>query len=318
MTHDSHSEHDRRWSTPFEEIERAEWAALAPSTPLELGEADLERLRSAGDPIDLNEVRDVYGPLTHMLNMHVENARTLHRDTSRFFGYDTEPTPFIIGIAGSVAVGKSTTARLIRELMSRFPSTPRVDLVPTDGFLLPNAELERRGLMLRKGFPESYDRRALLRFLTEIKSGSPEVRAPFYSHRVYDIVPDADVVVRRPDVLILEGLNVLQPPAEGHSLAVSDMFDFSIYVDARDSDIESWYLNRFLAFQKSAHTDPNSFYYQFANLTHEQAVQFATQVWRDTNWTNLVENIKPTRPRARLILRKGSDHSISKVLLRKI
>ena len=204
------------------------------------------QLRGLGDPLDMREVEEVYLPLSRLLNLYVGGAKQLHRVTSDFLGERAASTPFVIGVAGSVAVGKSTIARLLRELLSRWDDTPRVELVTTDGFLLPNAELERRGLMERKGFPESYDRRALLRFVTEVKSGAAEVRAPFYSHLSYDIVPDAEIVVRRPDVLIVEGLNVLQPAGGGNRLAVSDLFDFSVYVDARTRDIARWYEERFL------------------------------------------------------------------------
>ena len=220
-------------SSPFVELDRADWAALAQSTPLPLSETELVQLRGLGEPLDLSEVTDVYLPLSRLLNLYVAGAKRLHRATSDFLGDRAESTPFVIGVAGSVAVGKSTIARLLRELLARWEDTPRVELVTTDGFLLPNAELERRGLMSRKGFPESYDRRALLRFVSEVKAGTAEVRAPFYSHLSYDIVPDAQITVRRPDVLIVEGLNVLQPPGPGHRLAVSDLFDFTIYVDAR-------------------------------------------------------------------------------------
>ena len=305
-------------STPFVEIERAEWAALAPTTPLTLDETDVVRLRSLGDPIDLDEVREVYVPLSRLLNLHVANARTLHRATSSFLGERAAPTPFIIGVAGSVAVGKSTVSRLLRELLRRWEDTPRVELITTDGFLWPNAELQRRGIMHRKGFPESYDRRSLLRFLTAVKSGASEVRAPFYSHLTYDIVPDAEIVVHHPDVLIVEGLNVLQQPAPGRSLAVSDLFDYSIYVDARTQDIARWYEERFLSLHRGAFTNPNSYFRKYAELSVEEATAEGRRIWASINEPNLEENIRPTRSRARLILRKGPDHAVSKILLRKI
>ncbi len=223
----------------------------------------------------------------------------------------------MIGVAGSVAVGKSTVARLLRELTKRWPDTPRVELVTTDGFLYPNAELERRGIMDRKGFPESYDRRALLRFVSQVKSGAAEVRAPFYSHLVYDIVPGAEIVVRQPDVLIVEGLNVLAPPVHGR-LALSDLFDFTIYVDAKTKDIESWYVDRFLALQEEAFSSPDSFFHRFASLSREDAVRTATEVWRAINEPNLLENVLPTRSRATLVLKKGANHKVNSVLLRKI
>lgn len=305
-------------STPFVEIERADWAALAPTTPLTLDEADVIRLRGTGDPIDIDEVRQVYVPLSRLINLHVANARALHRATSSFLGDRAATTPFVIGVAGSVAVGKSTVARLLRELLRRWEDTPRVELVTTDGFLYPNHELERRGIMDRKGFPESYDQRALLRFVTRVKSGTPEVRAPFYSHTVYDIVPDAETIIHSPDILIVEGLNVLQPPNGRHRLAISDMFDFSIYVDARTRDIARWYEERFLSWQKQSFTKPNAYFHRYATLSEEEARETARGIWESINGPNLEQNIRATRSRARLILRKDSDHSIDRVLLRKI
>jgi len=304
-------------STPFVEIDRAEWAALAPSTPLPLGAGEVERLRGVGDALDLAEVAEVYVPLSRLINLYVAGAMSTGAATREFLGQPAMRTPFVIGIAGSVAVGKSTTARLLRELLSRWPDTPHVELVTTDGFLLPNAELERRGLMQRKGFPESYDRRALLRFVSEVKSGVPEVRAPIYSHLVYDVVPDETVVVRRPDVLIVEGLNVLQPPTSGR-LAVSDLFDFTIYVDARTSDIEDWYIERFLRLQRGAFSDPSSYFHRYASLSESEAISRARGIWDEINGPNLEQNILPTRARASLVLRKGSDHTVSSVLLRKV
>lgn len=304
-------------TTPFYEIAREEWAALAPTSSLSLSDADLARLCGLGDRLDQNEVSEVYVPLSRLLNLHATNARALRHSVNGFLGERSETTPFVIGVAGSVAVGKSTVARLLRELLSRWEDTPRVELVTTDGFLHPNRVLERRGIMTRKGFPESYDQRALLRFITRVKSGVSQVRAPFYSHLSYDIVPDAEIVVNRPDILIVEGLNVLQPP-RGQRLAVSDMFDFSIYVDARGSDIEQWYIDRFLGLQRSAFTNPRSYFHRYASLSVEEAREVATGIWERTNAPNLRENILPTRSRAKLVLRKSANHSVHEVLLRKI
>ena len=304
--------------SPFLEIERAEWAALAPTMQAPLTQTEIVSLRGLGDQLDLDEVSQVHLPLSRLLNLYVAGARRLHEDTTGFLGRQAQGTPFVIGVAGSVAVGKSTIARLLRELLSRWEDTPRVELVTTDGFLYPNAELERRGLMERKGFPESYDRRALLRFVSRIKSGDPEVRSKFYSHLRYDIVPKAEIIVRRPDVLIVEGLNVLQPPAPGHSIAVSDLFDFTIYVDARTPDIQRWYEERFLRLHRGAFTDPNSYFHRFAALSEDEARQRAREIWKSINEPNLVQNILPTRPRASLVLRKGADHAVSSVLLRKL
>jgi len=304
-------------STPFVEIPRAEWAALAPNAPMQLTEDDVEHLRGLGDPLALREVAEVYVPLSRLLNLSVQGARGTRRAMSEFLRHDIEPTPFVIGVAGSVAVGKSTTARLLRELLARFPDTPRVELVTTDGFLLPNAELERRGILQRKGFPESYDRRALLRFVSAVKSGAAEVTAPVYSHLVYDIVAGEQIVVRRPDILIVEGLNVLQPALNGR-LAVSDLFDFTIYVDARTADIERWYVERFLRLQRGAFADPDSYFHRYADLTEDEAVARARAIWAEINGPNLEQNVLPTRARASLVLRKSADHTVSTVLLRKL
>jgi len=285
---------------------------------LPLTPAEIVGLRGLGDRLDLHEVTEVYLPLSKLLNLYAAGAKQLHRATSDFLGQKSSSTPFVIGVAGSVAVGKSTIARLLRELLARWEDTPRVELVTTDGFLLPNAELQRRGLMDRKGFPESYDRRALLRFVSKIKSGVEEVRAPFYSHLSYDIVGDAEIVVRRPDVLIVEGLNVLQPPIGGRGLAVSDLFDFTIYVDARTSDVATWYEERFLKLQRGAFANPQSFFHRYASLSEEEAREKARDIWSRINEPNLVQNVLPTRSRADLVLRKGGDHKVSSVLLRKL
>ncbi|THG29744.1 type I pantothenate kinase [Naasia lichenicola] len=304
-------------ATPFVEIDRARWSELAPTASLPLTDADIIRLRGLGEPLDADEVADVYVPLSRLLNLYATGTRALQESTSAFLQQSTPRVPFVIGIAGSVAVGKSTVARLLRELLSRWAGTPRVELVTTDGFLMPNSELERRGLMERKGFPESYDRRALLRFLMHVKSGVDEVRAPFYSHLSYDIVRDAQIVVRQPDVLIVEGLNVLQPPARGR-LAVSDLFDVGIYVDARTSDIAHWYEERFLRLQRGAFADPKSYFHRYASLSEDGARARAAGIWKAINEPNLVENILPTRSRATLVLRKDHDHSVKSVLIRKL
>lgn len=304
--------------SPYREIDRADWARLAADLDQPLSETEVVELRGLGDRLSLDEVREVYLPLSRLLSLYATTTKRLGAATSQFLQEDDSTTPFVVGVAGSVAVGKSTIARLLRELMSRWPGTPRVELVTTDGFLYPNAELERRGLMERKGFPESYDRRALLEFLTEVKSGAPEVRAPFYSHMRYDIVPDATVVVRRPDVVIVEGLNVLQPPPAPNDVAVSDLFDFSIYVDAEPSDVGKWYVDRFLALRKGAFSNPSSYFNVFAHLTDEEAVTTALGYWNDINMPNLIENVMPTKHRATLVLNKGVDHKVESVLLRKL
>ncbi len=308
--------------TPYVDLDREQWSRLSASTPLPLTDADIDALRGLGDPIDLAEVDAVYRPLSRLLALYVEATGQLHSASSTFLGEDAGRTPYVIGIAGSVAVGKSTTARVLRELMARWPETPKVQLITTDGFLLPNAELTRRGLMERKGFPESYDRRALLQFLAAVKAGSPEVHAPVYSHLSYDIVPEASVVVRRPDVLIVEGLNVLQPArstaAGQSSLAVSDFFDFSIYVDARTTDVRRWYVDRFLSLRDTAFAEPGSYFHRYASLDDAEATARAEHIWDTINAPNLAENIQPTRGRATLVLRKGPEHAVQRVRLRKL
>lgn len=302
----------------YRDVPRSEWARLAPGLSNPLSETEIVQLRGIGDRLDLTEVREVYLPLSRLLSTYAENTKRLGAETAGFLGEVDTTTPFVLGVAGSVAVGKSTVARLLRELMSRWPGTPRVELVTTDGFLYPNAELERRGIMARKGFPESYDRRALVQFLIDVKSGAPEARAPFYSHMRYDIVPDAHVTVRRPDVLIVEGLNVLSPPPAPNDVAVSDLFDFSIYVDADVSHIEQWFVNRFLALREYAFANPNSYFRRFAEIGDDEAVPLALGFWNSINLPNLRENVEPTRHRASLILRKAADHTVENVLLRKL
>jgi type I pantothenate kinase len=267
-------------------------------------------------------VEEVYLPLSRLLNFYVGATAGLHRITSDFLGERPAKTPFVIGVAGSVAVGKSTTARLLQELLSRWPGTPRVELVTTDGFLYPNADLERRGLLHRKGFPESYNRRALLRFVAEVKAGKAEVTAPVYSHLTYDIVPDEHITVHQPDVLIVEGLNVLQAPGiqeDGRTgLAVSDFFDFSVYVDAHLEDIRQWYVDRFLRLRETAFAHPSSYFHRYAALSDEQAAQTASRIWAEINEVNLRENVLPTRSRATLVLSKDRDHGVRRIRLRKL
>jgi type I pantothenate kinase len=303
--------------SPFVEISRADWAALGRSTELPLTETEISQIRGLGDFLDLKEVSDVYLPLSRLLNLYVTEAQRLHSVTSEFLGERAKRTPFIIGVAGSVAVGKSTVARLLKEMLSRWPSTPRVELVTTDGFLYPNAELERRNLMHRKGFPESYDRLALLKFVADIKSGVERVSAPVYSHLSYDIVPGAEVVVESPDVVIVEGLNVLQPPVMGQEVALSDYFDFKIYVDADVESVTKWFIGRFEQLREGAFTNPKSYFHRYAEMPFEQALARANEIWRTINLPNLIENIQPTRSRATLVLQKGSDHVVQSVLLRK-
>jgi type I pantothenate kinase len=304
--------------SPYVELRREQWRELRRATPLTLTLDELVHLRALDDPVDLEEVVDVYLPLSRLINLRVAAHQRLSSDTTTFLGEPQNANtqvPFVIGIAGSVAVGKSTTARLLRTLLARWPDHPHVDLVTTDGFLLPKADLIRRGMMSRKGFPESYDRRALLRFVTDVKSGAAEVRAPVYSHLAYDIVPGETQVVRKPDILIIEGLNVLLP---GQGLTVADLFDFSIYVDAHTEDIARWYVERFLTLRDTAFADPESHFHHYASLSDTEAAAEAVTLWQKINEPNLVRNILPTRPRASLVLRKDADHRISRVRLRKL
>jgi type I pantothenate kinase len=303
--------------SPFVEISRADWAALATSNETPLTDAEIAQIRGLGDFLDIREVTEVYLPLSRLLNLYVSATQTLHERESQFLGERAKNVPFVIGIAGSVAVGKSTVARLLRELLSRWPGTPKVALVTTDGFLHPNAELERRNIMHRKGFPESYDRLSLLSFVADLKSGAERVEAPVYSHLVYDIVPNEKIVVESPDVVIIEGLNVLQPPAIGQEVALSDYFDFTIYVDAEVEHVTSWFIGRFEKLRESAFTDPASYFHRYAEMPYEQALARANEIWRTINLPNLTENIQPTRSRAKLVLRKGAEHSVERVLLRK-
>ena len=282
-----------------------------------LTEQEISQIRGLGDFLDVKEVADVYLPLSQLLNLYVNQTQQLHSQASEFLGERAKRTPFIIGVAGSVAVGKSTVARLLKEMLSRWPSTPRVELVTTDGFLHNNAELERRNLMHRKGFPESYDRLALLKFVADIKSGVERVSAPVYSHLSYDIVPGAEVIIESPDVVIVEGLNVLQPPVMGQEVALSDYFDFKIYVDAEVENVTKWFIGRFEQLREGAFTNPKSYFHRYAEMPFADALARANEIWRSINLPNLLENIQPTRSRATLVLRKGSNHAVESVLLRK-
>ena len=304
--------------SPFNEISREDWAFLGNSTELPLTESEIQQIRGLGDFLDIKEVQDVYLPLSRLLNLYVSEHQKLHRVTSDFLGERAGRVPFIIGVAGSVAVGKSTVSRLLKELLSRWEGTPSVEMITTDGFLYPNAELERRGLMERKGFPESYDRLALLKFVADIKSGVPEVSAPVYSHLVYDIVEGATNKVRNPDVLIVEGLNVLQSPGQGQDVALSDFFDFKIYVDADTKNIAQWFIERFEKLRETAFTNPASYFHRYAEMPYNKALARANEIWANINLPNLQENILPTRTRATLVLQKGAKHAVERVLMRKL
>ena len=309
--------------SPYRVFSREEWARLRADTPMTLTADEIMRLQSLNDPIGLEEVVAIYLPLSRLLSLYVAATQGLFRATQRFLLAENEgKVPYIIGVAGSVAVGKSTTARVLKALLARWPNTPKVDLVTTDGFLLPNAELLRLGLMERKGFPESYDTGHLLRFLADIKAGKRNVTAPLYSHLVYDVVPGEETVVDRPDILIVEGLNVLQParlPKDGTAIPfVSDYFDFSVYLDADEHDLQRWYVSRFLKLRQTAFRDPLSYFRKYADLSEQEAIETADGLWTRINLLNLRDNIVPTRQRASLILRKGPSHRIEQVALRRL
>jgi type I pantothenate kinase len=308
--------------SPFRRFAREEWAELRADTPLTLTDADLDEVRSLNDKIDLSEVEMIYLPLSRLLNLYVQASQKLFGASNIFLHRSDLKVPYIIGVAGSVAGGKSTTARILRRLLSRWPSTPKVDLVTTDGFLMPNATLEREGLMARKGFPESYDLPKILRFMSDIKSGERDVEVPLYSHLTYDVLKDKSQVIDQPDILIVEGINVLQtgrPPRDGRGIPnVSDFFDFSIFIDADVELLREWYIERFFSLRSGAFRDPKSYFHRYASLSDEQALEFATRIWQTVNLVNLRENILPTRPRADLVLRKGADHKVRSVFLRKL
>jgi type I pantothenate kinase len=308
--------------SPYRIFPRAEWAGLREDTPMTLTPAEVGQLRSLNDRLDMKEVEDIYLSLSRLLSFYVAATQRLFRAQQNFLRTEDLKTPYIIGVAGSVAVGKSTTARVLQALLARWPNTPRVDLITTDGFLYPNAVLDREGLMQKKGFPESYDLPALLRFLSDIKAGRRPVRAPVYSHLVYDVKPNEWVEVDRPDILIVEGLNVLQtgrPPRDGKAIPyVSDFFDFSVYLDASDDVLLRWYVDRFLTLRETAFRDPRSYFHRYSKLSDEEAVATASSIWERINLVNLHENILPTRQRADLILTKGESHLVEEVALRRL
>ncbi|OCW57316.1 type I pantothenate kinase [Hoeflea olei] len=309
--------------SPFRFFTAEQWAAFRADTPLTLTEDEVRRLRSLNDPVDLDEIRRIYLSLSRLLSSHVESSQLLFKQRKQFLSLsNVAKTPFIIGIAGSVAVGKSTTARVLTELLKRWPSSPKVDLITTDGFLYPNEVLRRENLMDRKGFPESYDVASVLRFLSDIKAGQPNVRAPCYSHLTYDVLPGEYIYIDRPDILIFEGINVLQVrdlPEDGKIVPfVSDFFDFSIYIDADEADIHKWYVDRFMNLRQTAFQKPESFFHRYAAINETAALAIAENLWETINLKNLKQNILPTRPRADLILRKGPNHLIEQVALRKL
>ncbi|TSJ64223.1 type I pantothenate kinase [Starkeya sp. 3C] len=309
--------------SPFRNFSRAEWAALRADTPQPLQPEEIQRLQGLNDRLSLPEIEEIYLPLSRLLSIYVGATQKLFRQMQKFLGPEQNgKMPYIIGVAGSVAVGKSTTSRVLEALLARWPNTPKVALVTTDGFLLPNAVLEQEGLMGRKGFPESYDLPALLHFLTDIKAGRRPVRAPIYSHFNYDVTPNASVEVDQPDILIVEGLNVLQtsrPPKDGKGIPfVSDFFDFKIYIDADETILERWYVERFMRLRETAFRDPKAYFHRYASLSGTEADATARSIWRSINLVNLRENILPTRQRADLILRKGGDHEVEAVALRKL
>jgi type I pantothenate kinase len=308
--------------SPYRVFTRATWAQLREDTPMTLTPDEVTRLRSLHDRLDMREVEEIYLPLSRLLSLYVAATQRLFRAQQKFLGTEDSKLPYIIGVAGSVAVGKSTTARVLQALLARWPNVPQVDLITTDGFLYPNAILEREGLMDKKGFPESYDLPALLRFLSDIKAGRRPVRAPVYSHLLYDVMPNQWIEIDRPDILIVEGLNVLQtgrPPKDGKAVPyVSDFFDFSVYLDADEEVLRGWYVNRFLTLRGTAFADPKSYFHRYSTLSDTEAVATATSIWNRINLVNLYESILPTRQRADLILTKGENHQVGEVALRRL
>jgi type I pantothenate kinase len=308
--------------SPYRVFSRAEWATLRADTPMTLEPAEIARLRSMHDRLDMSVVAEIYLPLSRLLSLYVAATQRLFRAQQGFLGTEDAKVPYIIGVGGSVAVGKSTTARVLQALLARWPNVPKVDLLTTDGFLYPNAVLAREGLMEKKGFPESYDLPGLLRFLSDIKAGRHPVRAPIYSHLIYDVIPNEQIEIDRPEILIVEGLNVLQAgrlPKDGKAVPfVSDFFDFSVYLDADEGVLLSWYVDRFLALRGTAFADPKSYFHRYARLSDEEAVATATSIWNRINLVNLRENILPTRPRADLILKKGESHEVEEVAPRRL
>src|SRR3954452_10101648 len=308
--------------SPYRIFSRAEWAERREDTPMTLTPEEVTRVRSLHDRLDIEEVEEIYLPLSRLLSLYVAATQRLFRAQQAFLATEDSKMPYIIGVGGSVAVGKSTTARVLQALLARWPNVPKVDLITTDGFLLPNAILEREGLMEKKGFPESYDLPALLRFLADVKAGRRPVRAPIYSHLVYDVMSNQWVEVDRPDILIVEGLNVLQtghPPKDGKAIPyVSDFFDFSVFIDAEEDVLHKWYVDRFLTLRGTAFRDPKSYFHRYSKLSDAEAATTATSIWDRINLINLRENILPTRQRADLILKKAANHLVQQVALRKL
>ncbi|HDL7710224.1 TPA: type I pantothenate kinase [Yersinia enterocolitica] len=312
---------DQSLATPYLQFDRTQWAALRDSVPLTLTEEEIVKLKGINEDLSLDEVAQIYLPLSRLLNFYISSNLRRQAVLEQFLGTDGQRIPYIIGIAGSVAVGKSTTARLLQALLSRWPEHRSVELITTDGFLYPNKVLNERGLMKKKGFPQSYDMHSLVKFVSEVKSGADHVTAPVYSHLIYDIVPDGNKIIKQPDILILEGLNVLQSgmdyPHDPHHVFVSDFVDFSIYVDAPEDLLQSWYINRFLKFRQGAFSNPDSYFHNYAKLPETEAVKIATQLWKEINGLNLKQNILPTRERASLIMTKSANHAVESVRLRK-